>query len=151
MGEILLCRIHPNHSPMFSGVLHSHMTPFHPFRPNSPQHPPVSVAFLPHSHISSTPIISITDTLCPGYHGTILEPFRQSRNIIGSITDTFRHLYHLDHASTLKEVSVLCLLFQSLLLLHTSPFSCSIKRTRYLVNIPQFVINVDPSEYYPSA
>ena len=27
---------HPKHSPMFSGVLHSHVTPFHAFRPNSP-------------------------------------------------------------------------------------------------------------------
>ena len=88
------------------------------------------------------------DALCLGCHGTISEPFGQSQNGIGSITDTFRHLYHLDHASTFKEVSVLYLLFQSLLLLCTSPLSCSIKG---LVNIPQFVINIDPSEYYPSA
>ena len=80
-----------------------------------------------HSHISTTLIIPITDALCPGYHRTISEPFGQSQNGIGSIMDSFRHLYHLDHVSTLKEVSVLYLLFQSLLLLHTSPLSCSIK------------------------
>ena len=67
------------------------------------------------------------DALCPGYHGTILEPFGQSQDSIGSIMDSFRHFYHLDHTLTLKEVSVLYLLFQSLLLLHTSPLSCSIK------------------------
>ena len=60
------------------------------------------------------------DALCPGYHRTILEPFRQSWNGIGSIPDSFRHFYHLDHTSALKEVSVLYLLFQSLLLLCTS-------------------------------
>ena len=85
------------------------------------------LAFLPHSRVSTTFIIPITGALCLGYHGTISEPFGQSRNGIESIMDSFRHLYHLDHVSTLKEVSVLCLLFQSLLLLHTSPFSSSIK------------------------
>ena len=27
---------HPEHSPMFSGVLRSHVTSFHTFHPNSP-------------------------------------------------------------------------------------------------------------------
>ena len=67
------------------------------------------------------------DALCPGYCGTISEPFGQSWNGIGSIMDPFRHFYHLDHTSTLTEVSVLYLPFQSLLLLHISPLSCSIK------------------------
>ena len=77
--------------------------------------------------VSTTFIIPIMDALCPGYRGTISEPFRQSRNGIGSITDSFRCFYHLNHTSALKEVSVLYLLFQSLLLLRTSPLSCSIK------------------------
>ena len=121
---------HPEHSPMFSSVLCSHMTSFHAFCPNSPfQNINTLWSLQPFHHIpvSTTLLISIMDALCPGYHRTITEPFGQSRNGIGSIMDTFRHLYHLDHASTLKEVSVLYLLFQSLLLLCTSPLSCSIK------------------------
>ena len=35
-GEYCYVEFHPEHSPMFSGVLRSHVTPFHPFRPNSP-------------------------------------------------------------------------------------------------------------------
>ena len=128
-GEILLCRIS---SWSFSDVLwcspqpprstHSALTcPFKILTPSGLHS--LSTTF----RVSTTLIISITDVLCLGYHRTISEPFGQSQNVIRSITETFRHFYHLDHASTLKEVSVLCLLFQSLLLLCTSPFSCSIK------------------------
>ena len=131
-GKYCYIEFHPEHSLMFSGVLRSHMTSFHTFHPNSPlQKKNIntlhSVAFPLHSHISTTFIIPITDALCPGYHGTISEPLGQSQNGIGSIMDSFMHLYHLNHASTLKDVSVLYLLFLSLLLLHTSPLSCSIK------------------------
>ena len=129
-GKYCYVEFHPEHSPLFSDVLCSHVTSFHAFCPHPFEiltPPPVSIALPPHSCVSTTFIIPIMDTLCPGYHGTISEPFRQSWNGIGSITDSFRHLYHLNHASTLKEVSVLYLLFQSLLLLHTSPLSCSIK------------------------
>ena len=37
-AKVIECYIefHPEHSPMFSGVLRSHMTSFHAFRPNSP-------------------------------------------------------------------------------------------------------------------
>ena len=99
---------HPKHSPVFSDVLHSHMTSSHPFRPTWPFEilaSSVSIAFLPHSHICTTSIISIMDAMdaiCPGYHRTISEPFGQSWNVIRNITDIFRHFYHLNHASTLR-------------------------------------------------
>ena len=64
--------------------------------------PLVSVAFPPHSCVSTTFIISIMDALCLGYHGTISESFGQSWNIIRSIVDTLRHFYHLNHVSTLR-------------------------------------------------
>ena len=101
-GKYCYIEFHPEHSPVFSDVLHSHVTSSHPFYPTLPFEILASSGFHSHSCIYTTSIISIMDAICPGYHGTILEPFRQSQNVIGSITDIFRHFYHLNHASTLR-------------------------------------------------
>ena len=138
-------------SPVFSTATwpHStHSTLTRPFKILTPSSLCSLSATLPHQlhtyHINHRHIMPRLSQNHLGTFRAVTERHRKYHRYI-------RCLYHLDHASTLKEVSVLCLLFQSLSLLHTSPFSCSIKRTRYLVNIPQFVINIDPSEYYPSA
>ena len=92
----------PKHSLMFSNVLCSHVTLSHPFRPTRPFEiltssgfHSLSTAFLHQHHIHHI-------NICLDYHRTISEPFRQSQNVIRSITDILRHFYHLNHASTLR-------------------------------------------------
>ena len=53
-------------------------------------------------HHHTTSIISITDSICSGYHGTLLEPFGLLQNIIRNIADTFWIFYHLNHTSSLR-------------------------------------------------
>ena len=90
-------------------------------------HPPVSIAFLPHSCICTTSIISIMDAICPGYHRTLSESLRQSQNIIRNITDIFMHFYHLNHASTLRRFQY-CTFYSRLYYYSiVALFSCNIK------------------------
>ena len=114
-------------SPMFSAATWLRSTPSTltcPFKILTPSglHSP-STTFPRQHHIHHTNHGRIMPGLSQNHLGTFWAVMEQIR----SITDSFRHFYYLDHTSTLTEVSVLYLLFQSLLLLHTSPLSCSIK------------------------
>ena len=127
-GKYCYIEFHPKHSLVFFNVLRSHVTLSHPFHPTFPFKILASSCF----HNFSTAFLHLHHIHHINHRYNMPVLSQNPLGIFWAVTEC--HWKHYGHNIlpsqsyiNIKEISVLYFLFQTLLLLHSCPFSCSIK------------------------